>query len=64
MSVSLSNKIYKGAQFFWFGVSYKISQIYFITDETETVNLTVLDNIGNSHAITCSFDQFHGSIGI
>ena len=64
MSVSLSNKIFANAQFQWNGVSYKINQIYFITDETETVDLTVLDSSGNSHAITCSFDQFHGSVDI
>lgn len=64
MSVSLSNKIFANAQFYWFGQSYKISKIYFITDETETVDLTVLDSVGNSHAINCSFDQFHGSVGI
>ena len=64
MSVSLSNKIFANAQFYWDGQSYKVNKIYFITDETETVNLTVLDSYGNSHAITCSFDQFHGSVGI
>ena len=62
MYLSLANKLFQGCLLIWQGKNYLVNEINIINDDQYILVVTLIDHLGNSIPLTCTYDEFKKAV--